>query len=120
MCDKGSLAQGDEGLGAGFYNEGLMVRFAQEAEGRMEEFSQQNLANMAWAFGKLTHHAPPLLDAIGYKATAVVQVGSGPSPLPHHSSLCPSPLLSFSLLTPVVEMTKDEPGFVVDIRLDHC
>ena len=67
--------------GAGFYNEGLMVRFAQEAEGRMEEFSQQNLANMAWAFGKLTHHAPSLLDAIGRKATAVVQVGSSPSPL---------------------------------------
>ena len=59
-----------------------MVRFAGEAEGRMEEFSQQNLANMAWAFGKLTHHTPSLLDAIGHKATAVVQVGSTPSPLP--------------------------------------
>ena len=91
MCDKGSLAQGEEGLGAGFYNEGLMVRFAQEAEGRMEEFSQQNLANMAWAFGKLTHHAPPRLDAIGYKATAVVQVGSSPSP----PSSLPSPPIPF-------------------------
>lgn len=67
-------------LAAGFYSEGLMVRFAGEAEGRMEEFSQQNLANMAWAFGKLTHHAPSLLDAIGHKATAVIQVGSTPLP----------------------------------------
>lgn len=59
---------------AGFYNEALMVRFASEAEGRIQEFSQQNLANMAWAFGKLTHHAPSLLDAIGRKATAIVEV----------------------------------------------
>lgn len=58
-----------------------MARFAIEAEGRVQEFSQQNLANMAWAFGKLTHHAPSLLDAIGHKATAVVQVGT-PGPLP--------------------------------------
>ena len=61
---------------AGFYSEGLMGRFASEAKGRMQEFSQQNLANMAWAFGKLTHHAPSLLDAIGHKATAVVQVAT--------------------------------------------
>ena len=51
-----------------------MDRFASEAEGRIQEFSQQNLANMAWAFGKLTHDAPSLLDAIGLKATAIVKV----------------------------------------------
>ena len=51
-----------------------MDRFASEAEGRIQEFSQQNLANMAWAFGKLTHDAPSLLDAIGLKATTIVKV----------------------------------------------
>ena len=51
-----------------------MDRFASEAEGRVQEFSQQNLANMAWAFGKLTHDAPSLLDAIGLKATTIVKV----------------------------------------------
>ncbi len=59
---------------AGFYSEGMMDRFASEAEGRIQEFSQQNLANMAWAFGKLTHDAPSLLDAIGLKATTIVKV----------------------------------------------
>ncbi len=53
-----------------------MDRFASEAEGRIQEFSQQNLANMAWAFGKLTHDAPSLLDAIGLKATVIVKVQS--------------------------------------------
>lgn len=53
-----------------------MDRFADEAEGRIQEFSQQNLANMAWAFGKLTHDAPSLLDAIGLKATTIVTVCS--------------------------------------------
>ena len=37
-----------------------MDRFSREAEGRIQELSQQNLANMAWAFGKLTHDAPPV------------------------------------------------------------
>ena len=59
---------------AGFYSEGLMTRFGSEAEGRIQEFSQQNLSNMAWAFGKLSHDAPALLDAIGRKAMAIVQV----------------------------------------------
>lgn len=67
-----------------------MARFASEAEGRMQEFSQQNLANMAWAFGKLTHHAPSLLDAIGHKATAGVQVGT--------PGRCPPPLCCTNLI----------------------
>jgi len=45
---------------ADFYSEGMMDRFSREAEGRIQELSQQNLANMAWAFGKLTHDAPPV------------------------------------------------------------
>ena len=61
-------------LGAGYYSKDMMDRFASEAEGRIQEFSQQNLANMAWAFGKLTHDAPSLLDAIGRKATVIVKV----------------------------------------------
>ena len=54
----------------------MMDRFASEAEGRIQEFSQQNLANMAWAFGKLTHDTPSLLDAIGLKATTIVKVAA--------------------------------------------
>lgn len=59
---------------AGYYSENLMDKFGAEAEGRIQEFSQQNLANMAWAFGKITHYMPSLLDAIGRKATAIVEV----------------------------------------------
>lgn len=51
-----------------------MDSFGTEAEGRIQEFSQQNLANMAWAFGKITHYMPSLLDAIGDKATSIVKV----------------------------------------------
>ena len=51
-----------------------MITFGGEAERRIEEFSQQNLANLTWAFGKLSHRAPSLLDAVGQKATAVVEV----------------------------------------------
>lgn len=53
-----------------------MITFGGEAERRIEEFSQQNLANLTWAFGKLSHCAPSLLDAVGQKATAVVEVHS--------------------------------------------
>ena len=60
--------------GAGYYSESLMDQFGAEAEGRIQEFSQQNLANMAWAFGKITHYMPSLLNAIGQKATAIVKV----------------------------------------------
>lgn len=65
-----------------------MDRFASEAEGRIQEFSQQNLANMAWAFGKLTHDAPSLLDAIGRKATTIVKVVTPLSPWQLRFSLC--------------------------------
>ena len=61
---------------AGYYSESLMDKFGAEAEGRIQEFSQQNLANMAWAFGKITHYMPSLLDAIAQKATAIVKVAA--------------------------------------------
>jgi len=65
----------------------MMDRFASEAEGRIQEFSQQNLANMAWAFGKLTHDTPSLLDAIGLKATTIVKV-AGVCLQTHPLALC--------------------------------
>lgn len=70
-----------------------MDRFASEAEGRIQEFSQQNLANMAWAFGKLTHDAPSLLDAIGRKATTIVKVLAPFSPWQLPFKLCSFPVI---------------------------
>ena len=41
--------------------------------------SLQNLANMAWAYDKLNHDAPMLLNAIGVSVTKIVGVGPASS-----------------------------------------
>ena len=51
-----------------------MERMAAEAEAQIEGFSQQNLANLAWAFGKLSHYRRPLMDAIAEQAAKKVKV----------------------------------------------
>ena len=41
---------------------------AASAEGRVERFIAQNLANTAWAFATASHRAPRLLDAVAREA----------------------------------------------------
>lgn len=52
----------------------LMDCFGNEATHQIQEFSAQNLANTAYAFGKLIHYMPALLDATGMQATALIKV----------------------------------------------
>lgn len=51
-----------------------MVRMASEAEAQIEAFSQQNLANLAWAYGKLSHYESVLMDAVAQQAAFKVKV----------------------------------------------
>ena len=50
--------------GAGYYNKDLMGLFAEEIMSHISEYNQQNLSNVAWAYGKLTHADDKLLAAI--------------------------------------------------------
>lgn len=59
---------------AGYYDGPLMTRMAKEAEEHIQEFSQQNLANLAWAYGKLSHYEASLLDHVACQATLKVKV----------------------------------------------
>lgn len=54
---------------AGYYDPELLARMATEAESQIVKFSQQNLANLAWAYGKLLHYERGLMDAIAQQAT---------------------------------------------------
>ena len=64
------------GVAAGYHNDALMDSFAEEGRSRIQEFSQQNLANMAYAYGKAKHDAPVLMDSIGRRAIAIARVGT--------------------------------------------
>jgi hypothetical protein len=46
----------------------LFDAIAASAEGRVERFIAQNLANTAWAFATASHRAPRLLDAVAREA----------------------------------------------------
>ena len=46
-----------------------MERMAQEAITQIDLFSQQNLSNLTWAFGKLSHYNQQLLEVV---ATQVI------------------------------------------------
>ena len=50
-----------------------MVRMAAEAEAQIEQFSQQNLANLAWAYGKLSFYQRSLMDAVALQAVIKVK-----------------------------------------------
>ena len=69
------------GVAADYHNDALMDRFAEEGRSRIQEFSQQNLANMAYAYGKAKHDAPVLMDSIGRRAIAIARVGTAKSDL---------------------------------------
>lgn len=64
------------GWWTGYYDAKLLETFADEAEWRITEFSQQNLANLAWAYGKLGHYHKGLLDAIAKQAASMLEVSS--------------------------------------------
>ena len=59
---------------AGYNDSALMVRMAAEAEAQIEQFSQQNLANLAWAYGKLLHYEASLMDSLAAQATLKIKV----------------------------------------------
>jgi hypothetical protein len=44
----------------------------------MLEFTQQNLANLAWAYGKLGHYHQGLLDAIAARSLEILEVRNDP------------------------------------------
>lgn len=68
---------------AGFCDEALMVRMAAEAEAQIAQFSQQNLANLAWAYGKLSFYQRSLMDAVALQAVIKVKARcSTSSPYP--------------------------------------
>ena len=64
----------DLSIDAEFYSPAMMEATARNAEQHMQDFSQQNLSNVAWAFAKLGHMDAALMDAIASQATAMVQV----------------------------------------------
>lgn len=47
---------------------------AREADDQIKSFSQQNLANLAWAYGKLSHYEPALLATIACQAVVKIKV----------------------------------------------
>ena len=49
---------------------------ATEAEAQIDSFSQQNLANLAWAYGKLCHLKPTLMASVAAQAILKVKVNS--------------------------------------------
>lgn len=51
-----------------------MEVMAEEAVSTIEQFSQQNLANLAWAYGKLAINHSQLIDAIAARACAMISV----------------------------------------------
>lgn len=61
-------------LPAGQYNEQLMNAIAAEATPRIQEFSQQNLSNLCWAFGKLGHFDRELMAAIAERSIVLIKV----------------------------------------------
>ena len=71
------------GVASNYHNAEMMDRFAQEAQDRIQEFSQQNLANVAYAYGKAKHDAPGLLDKIAQRAIAIVEVSTNAFVLCH-------------------------------------
>jgi hypothetical protein len=70
-----------------------MEAVAAEAVPRIHEFSQQNLSNLCWAFGKLAHFNAKLMAAIAERAVVLIKVlyiGSmlGCQPADVYSRLC--------------------------------
>lgn len=51
---------------------------AAEALKTIESFSQQNLANLAWAYGKLAHFQAALMGAIAERASQMIKVRKVP------------------------------------------
>ncbi len=47
---------------------------ATEAEAQIHSFSQQNLANLAWAYGKLCHSKPSLMASVAHQAVLKIKV----------------------------------------------
>ena len=59
---------------AGHYDAPLLERMADEADTQIANFSQQNLANLAWAYGKLSHYKPSLMASVAHQAVLKVKV----------------------------------------------
>jgi hypothetical protein len=51
-----------------------MNAIAAEATPRIQEFSQQNLSNLCWAFGKLGHFDSELMAAIAERSIVLIKV----------------------------------------------
>jgi hypothetical protein len=51
-----------------------MNAVAAEATPRIQEFSQQNLSNLCWAFGKLGHFDGELMAAIAERSIVLIKV----------------------------------------------
>lgn len=51
-----------------------MNAIAAEATPRIQEFSQQNLSNLCWAFGKLGHFDGKLMAAIAERSIVLIKV----------------------------------------------
>ena len=56
------------------YNKDLLASMAKEAQLHIDKFSQQNLANLAWAYGKLSYYDSKLMDSVAFQSTARVKV----------------------------------------------
>ena len=67
LCKLQNL-QSDQALLAGHYDTVLLDRMATEAAAQIENFSQQNLANLAWAYGKLSHFKASLMASVAHQA----------------------------------------------------
>lgn len=59
-----------------YYNKFLMDGVAMEVMERLKQCNPQDVANSTWAFGKLWHDAPALMDAVAEEATGMVKVTS--------------------------------------------
>lgn len=64
------------GHAAGSHYPDLFEAMSQEAITHIKNFSQQNLANLAWAYGKVAHDDPLLLDAIAQQACSMIKVST--------------------------------------------
>lgn len=58
----------------GYYYAPLLERMAEEATTQIGEFSQQNLANLAWAYGKLSYYSYELMAAVAHQAILKMEV----------------------------------------------
>lgn len=63
---------------------------AQEAIHQIKDFSQQNLANLTWAFGKLHHYHKNLLTEVAGQTVLKLAVKPSSSPLPSPLLPCPA------------------------------